>query len=116
MGPTQVCDYCHVDETGCQLLAEVMRQMNLSAQAHYCVLKLAWTLAAPSSRLGRAWRGRGASGQRTARSLHKGDRRGDLPSVGRGAWSSVWYNICITTLRRQHSGSRTEPYTQEEAG
>ncbi len=35
MGPTQVRDFCPVDETGRQLLAAAMRQMNLSARACY---------------------------------------------------------------------------------
>lgn len=45
MGPTQVRDYCPVDEAGKQLLAAAMRQMNLSARAYHRVLKLARTIA-----------------------------------------------------------------------
>jgi len=45
MGPTQVRDYCQVDETGRQLLAAAMRQMNLSARAYHRILKLARTIA-----------------------------------------------------------------------
>jgi magnesium chelatase family protein len=45
MGPTQVRDHCPVDETGRQLLGAAMRQMNLSARAYHCVLKLARTIA-----------------------------------------------------------------------
>ncbi len=45
MGPTQVRDYCPVDETGRQLLGAAMRQMNLSARAYHRVLKLARTIA-----------------------------------------------------------------------
>jgi magnesium chelatase family protein len=45
MGPTQVRDYCPVDETGRQLLAAAMRQMSLSARAYHRVLKLARTIA-----------------------------------------------------------------------
>ncbi len=45
MGPTQVRDFCQVDETGRQLLAAAMRQMNLSARAYHRILKLARTIA-----------------------------------------------------------------------
>ncbi len=45
MGPTQVRDFCPVDETGRQLLGAAMRQMNLSARAYHRVLKLARTIA-----------------------------------------------------------------------
>ncbi len=45
MGPTQVRDYCPVDETGRQLLGAAMRQMNLSARAYHRILKLARTIA-----------------------------------------------------------------------
>ena len=45
MGPTQVRDHCPMDETGRQLLAAAMRQMNLSAWAYHRVLKLARTIA-----------------------------------------------------------------------
>ncbi|MEJ5198195.1 MAG: YifB family Mg chelatase-like AAA ATPase, partial [Anaerolineae bacterium] len=45
MGPTQVRDYCQVDETGRQLLGTAMRQLNLSARAYHRVLKLARTIA-----------------------------------------------------------------------
>jgi len=45
MGPTQVRDYCQVDEAGRQLLGAAMRQMNLSARAYHRVLKLARTIA-----------------------------------------------------------------------
>lgn len=44
IGPTQVRNYCPVDETGRQLLAAAMRQMSLSAQAYHRVLKLARTI------------------------------------------------------------------------
>jgi magnesium chelatase family protein len=45
MGPTEVRDYCQVDEAGKQLLAAAMRQMNLSARAYHRILKLARTIA-----------------------------------------------------------------------
>jgi magnesium chelatase family protein len=45
MGPAQVRDFCQVDETGRQLLAAAMRQMNLSARAYHRILKLARTIA-----------------------------------------------------------------------
>ena len=45
MGPTQVRDYCQVDQTGSQLLAAAARQMNLSARAYHRILKLARTIA-----------------------------------------------------------------------
>ena len=45
MGPTQVRDYCQIDETSRQLLGTAMRQMNLSARAYHRILKLARTIA-----------------------------------------------------------------------
>jgi magnesium chelatase family protein len=45
MGPTQVRDYCHVDDTGRQLLGAAMRQMQLSARAYHRILKLARTIS-----------------------------------------------------------------------
>ena len=45
MGPTEVRDYCQVDETSRQLLGSAMRQMGLSARAYHRVLKLALTIA-----------------------------------------------------------------------
>jgi magnesium chelatase family protein len=45
MGPTQVRDFCVVDEAGRQLLGAAMRQMQLSARAYHRVLKLARTIA-----------------------------------------------------------------------
>ena len=45
MRPTQVRDYCKVDETSRQLLAAAMRQMSLSARAYHRVPKLARTIA-----------------------------------------------------------------------
>jgi len=45
MGPTQVRDFCPVDETSRQLLGTAMRQLNLSARAYHRVLKLARTIA-----------------------------------------------------------------------
>ncbi len=45
MGPTQIRDYCPIDETARQLLGTAMRQMQLSARAYHRVLKLARTIA-----------------------------------------------------------------------
>ncbi len=45
MGPTHVREFCQVDDTGRQLLAAAMRQLNLSARAYHRVLKLARTIA-----------------------------------------------------------------------
>jgi magnesium chelatase family protein len=45
MGPTEVREYCQVDEAGRQLLAAAMRQLNLSARAYHRILKLARTIA-----------------------------------------------------------------------
>jgi len=56
MGPTQVRDFCQVDETVRQLLGAAMRQMNLSARAYHLVFKLARTIADPSLFSGQAWR------------------------------------------------------------
>jgi magnesium chelatase family protein len=45
MGPTQVRDYCQIDETARQLLGTAMRQMQFSARAYHRILKLARTIA-----------------------------------------------------------------------
>lgn len=45
MGPTEVREYCQVDETGRALLVTAMKQLNLSARAYHRVLKLARTIA-----------------------------------------------------------------------
>ena len=45
MGPTQVRDYCLIDETTRQLLGTAMRQMLFSARAYHRILKLARTIA-----------------------------------------------------------------------
>ena len=45
MGPTQVRDYCQIDETTRQLLGTAMRQMQFSARAYHRILKLARTIA-----------------------------------------------------------------------
>ena len=45
MGPTEVREFCQVDDTGRQLLAAAMRQLNLSARAYHRILKLARTIA-----------------------------------------------------------------------
>jgi len=46
MGPTEVRDFCRVDDTGRQLLAAATRQMNLSVRAYHRILKLVRTIAA----------------------------------------------------------------------
>jgi magnesium chelatase family protein len=46
MGPTQVRDYCAVDEAGRQLLGAAMRQMQLSARAYHRVLTRACGIGA----------------------------------------------------------------------
>ena len=45
MGPTQVRDYCQIDETARQLLGTAMRQMHFSARAYHRILKLSRTIA-----------------------------------------------------------------------
>jgi magnesium chelatase family protein len=45
MGPTEVREFCRLDETGHQLIAAAMRQLHLSARAYHRVLKLARTIA-----------------------------------------------------------------------
>jgi magnesium chelatase family protein len=56
MGPTQIKDFCPVDETARQLLGTAMRQMQLSARAYHRILKLARTIAdlAAEERIGTA--------------------------------------------------------------
>ncbi len=56
MGPTQIKDFCPVDETARQLLGTAMRQMQLSARAYHRILKLARTIAdlAGEDRIGTA--------------------------------------------------------------
>ena len=67
MGPTQVRDFCQVDETARQLLGTAMRQMQFSARAYHRILKLARTIADPSLHSGQAWWGRSGFRQRTWR-------------------------------------------------
>lgn len=45
MGPTDVREFCQLDETGHALISAAMRQLNLSARAYHRVLKLARTIA-----------------------------------------------------------------------
>ena len=45
MGPTQIKEYCPIDEPARQLLGTAMRQMQLSARAYHRILKLARTIA-----------------------------------------------------------------------
>jgi magnesium chelatase family protein len=45
MGPSQVREYCQIDETCRQLLGAAMRQLQLSARAYHRILKLARTIA-----------------------------------------------------------------------
>ncbi len=45
MGPTEVRQFCRLDETGHSLIGAAMRQLNLSARAYHRILKLARTIA-----------------------------------------------------------------------
>lgn len=45
MGPTEVRQFCPLDEAGHQLIGAAMRQLGLSARAYHRVLKLARTIA-----------------------------------------------------------------------
>ncbi len=45
MGPTEVREYCVLDEAGRSLMATAVKQMHLSARAYHRVLKLARTIA-----------------------------------------------------------------------
>ena len=45
MGPSEVREFCRVDEAGRTLLATAMKQLNLSARAYHRVLKVARTIA-----------------------------------------------------------------------
>lgn len=45
MGPTEVREFCALDETGHRLIGAAMRQLGLSARAYHRVLKLARTIA-----------------------------------------------------------------------
>ena len=45
MGPAEVQMFCHLDETGKNLMRAAVQQMNLSARAYHRVLKLARTIA-----------------------------------------------------------------------
>ncbi len=56
MGPTQIKEFCPVDDTARQLLGTAMRQMQLSARAYHRILKLARTIAdlAGEERIGTA--------------------------------------------------------------
>jgi magnesium chelatase family protein len=45
MGPTEIREFCQVDEAGKALLKAAMQQMHLSARAYHRVLKLARTIA-----------------------------------------------------------------------
>ena len=93
MGPTQVRDFCPVDETGRQLLGAAMRQMNLSARAYHRVLKLARTIAdlAGSERIQPA---------HLAEAIH-------LPSA---AADGVWYARGCELVRHWRSRSVTSSW------
>ena len=56
MGPTQIKEFCAIDDTARQLLGTAMRQMQLSARAYHRILKLARTIAdlAGEERIGTA--------------------------------------------------------------
>jgi magnesium chelatase family protein len=45
MGPAEIRQYCHLDETGRSLMRSAMSQMQLSARGYHRVLKLARTVA-----------------------------------------------------------------------
>jgi magnesium chelatase family protein len=45
MGPSEVRQYCQLDEAGQRLMQAAMRQLHLSARAYHRVLKLARTIA-----------------------------------------------------------------------
>jgi magnesium chelatase family protein len=45
MRPRHIKKYCHLDETGEQLLAGAVRQLGLSARAYHRILKVARTIA-----------------------------------------------------------------------
>jgi len=45
MRPAEVRKYCGLDETGQSLMKSAMSQLQLSARAYHCVLKLARTIA-----------------------------------------------------------------------
>ena len=45
MGPTEVREFCQLDETGSRLMKSAMSQMGLSARAFHRVLKVGRTIA-----------------------------------------------------------------------
>jgi len=45
MGPSEVRELCHLDETGNRLMKSAMAQMNLSARGFHRILKVARTIA-----------------------------------------------------------------------
>jgi magnesium chelatase family protein len=45
MPPAQVRKFCKLDETGEALMRSAMSQLQLSARAYHCALKLARTIA-----------------------------------------------------------------------
>jgi magnesium chelatase family protein len=45
MGPSEMRQFCPLDETGTRLMKSAMAQMNLSARAFHRVLKIARTIA-----------------------------------------------------------------------
>jgi magnesium chelatase family protein len=45
MGPTEVREFCRLDEAGQGLMQAAMRQLDLTARAYHRVLKLARTIA-----------------------------------------------------------------------
>ena len=45
MRPAEVQEYCQLDEAGKALMKAAMRQLQLSARAYHCTLKLARTIA-----------------------------------------------------------------------
>ena len=45
MGPSEIRDFCPVDDAGHGLLRAAVRQLNMSARAYHRTLKLARTIA-----------------------------------------------------------------------
>ena len=98
MGPTQVRDYCPVDETGRQLLgaanaATCGRAMNLRARAYHRVLKLARTIA-------------DLAGSERIQPAHIAMPICDRPrsSIGRDGWSRTECGICMYDSVVRHRG------------
>jgi magnesium chelatase family protein len=57
MGPTEVREFCRLDDSGKSLVRAAMQQLQMSARAFHRILKLARTIADPSLRSGQALAG-----------------------------------------------------------